>query len=151
MAQSKRILLVEDNPHDAELAMEALARHGLANTVDHVKSGEDALDYLYRRGSYAGGDIRNLAVVMLDLNLPRMGGLEVLRTIKSDQHLKGIPVVVLTSSREERDMVESYRLGVNSYVVKPASFQDFANAVKELGIFWAVTNEPPPVHRKDRP
>jgi CheY-like chemotaxis protein len=145
MVKLRRILLVEDNPHDAELTLEALAEHHLANDVDRVKDGEEALDYLYRRGPYANRGNGSLAVILLDLKLPKVDGLEVLRIIKSDENLKFTPVVVLTSSREERDMIESYRLGVNAYVVKPVNFCDFMNAVKELGAFWAIVNEPPPV------
>ena len=144
MPQLRRILLVEDNPNDAELTMNALDKHNLANDVDLVKDGEEALDYLYRRGNYVDSDNRNLVVILLDLKLPKVDGLEVLRIIKSDEDLKFIPVVVLTSSREERDMVESYRLGVNAYVVKPVNFVDFMDAIKQLGIFWAIINEPPP-------
>lgn len=140
----KRILLVEDNANDAELTLEALSEHKLANEVDLVRDGAEALDYLYQRGKYAGRDDGNLAVILLDLKLPKVDGLEVLRTIKSDDKLKYLPVVVLTSSREENDLVESYRLGVNAYVVKPVNFSEFINAVKEVGAFWAIVNEPPP-------
>jgi CheY-like chemotaxis protein len=139
-----RILLVEDSPNDAELTLEALAEHNLANGVEWVHDGEEALDYLYCRGKFAGSECHNLSVVLLDLKLPKVDGLEVLRTIKSDERLKLLPVVVLTSSREDRDMIESYRLGVNAYVVKPVNFHDFMDAVKELGVFWALVNEPPP-------
>lgn len=144
MVQLKRILLVEDNPNDAELTMEALSEHNLANEVDLVRDGAEALDYLYKRGSFVGRDNGSLAVILLDLKLPKVDGLEVLRTIKGDPHLKSVPVVVLTSSREEKDLIESYRLGVNAYVVKPVNFGEFINAVKELGVFWAIVNEPPP-------
>jgi CheY-like chemotaxis protein len=144
MVKLKRILLVEDNANDAELTMEALSEHNLANEVDHVIDGAQALDYLYKRGKYAGGEDGNLAVILLDLKLPKVDGLEVLSIIKADERLKYIPVVVLTSSREERDVIESYRLGVNAYVVKPVNFPEFINAVKELGVFWALINEPPP-------
>ena len=140
----RRILLVEDNPNDAELTMEALAEHNLANDVVWVHDGEEALDYLYRRGRYAERGEERLAVVLLDLKLPKVDGLEVLRTIKDDERLRTVPVVVLTSSHEERDMVDSYRLGVNAYVVKPVKFGDFMVAIKELGVFWAIVNEPPP-------
>jgi CheY-like chemotaxis protein len=146
----KRILLVEDNPNDAELTMEALSEHNLANEVDIVRDGAEALDYLYQRGAYAGREDGNLAVILLDLKLPKVDGLEVLRTVKSDESLRCLPVVVLTSSREESDLVESYRLGVNAYVVKPVNFTEFINAVKELGAFWAIVNEPPP-NRKVTP
>ena len=152
MVKVKRILLVEDNPNDAELTLEALSEHNLANGVDLVRDGAQALDYLYRRGEYAGNEDGNLAVILLDLKLPKVDGLEVLRVIKSDEALKLIPVVVLTSSREERDVIESYRLGVNAYVVKPVNFNEFINAVKELGAFWAIINEPPPaLGPKDAP
>lgn len=151
MLQLKRILLVEDNPNDAELTMEALSEHNLANEVDWVKDGAEALDYLQRQGAYAGRDNGNLAVILLDLKLPKVDGLEVLRTIKADPQLRYIPVVVLTSSREEKDLIESYRLGVNAYVVKPVNFREFINAVKELGVFWAIVNEPPPAGKKGAP
>ncbi len=147
MVTLKRILLVEDSPNDAELTLTALAKHNLANDVTWVHDGEEALDFLYCRGKFAGESCNNLAVVLLDLKLPKVDGLEVLRTIKSDDRLRSIPVVVLTSSREERDLVESYRLGVNAYVVKPVDFAEFMNAVKELGVFWALVNEPPPAGR----
>ncbi|HAD03798.1 MAG: two-component system response regulator [Desulfuromonadales bacterium GWD2_61_12] len=144
MLALRRILLVEDNPNDAELTLEALAEHNLANGVEWVKDGAEALDYLFRRNKYAGRDAIDPAVILLDLKLPKVDGLEVLRVIKSDTALKTLPVVILTSSREERDMIASYRLGVNAYVVKPVIFCDFINAVKELGAFWAIVNEPPP-------
>ncbi len=144
MLKLKRILLVEDNANDAELTLEALAEHNLANEVDLVRDGAQALDYLYRRGKYVDSEDGNLAVILLDLKLPKVDGLEVLRTIKADEVLKFVPVVVLTSSREERDVIESYRLGVNAYVVKPVNFTEFISAVKELGAFWAIVNEPPP-------
>ena len=144
MVALKRILLVEDNPNDAELTLEALAEHNLANGVEWVHDGAEALDYLYCRGKYLGHDCHDLSVVLLDLKLPKVDGLEVLRTIKSDEKLKLLPVVVLTSSREEKDMIDTYRLGVNAYVVKPVNFHDFMDAVKELGMFWAFVNEPPP-------
>ena len=139
-----RILLVEDNPNDVELTLDALAQHNLANEVVVVNDGAEALDYLYRRGRFKMRRRASPAVVLLDLKLPKVDGLEVLRTIKADSELKTMPVVILTSSREERDLVESYKLGVNAYVVKPIDFQEFVDAVKELGIFWAIINEPPP-------
>jgi len=144
MMKLKRILLVEDNENDAELTLEALSEHNLANGVDLVRDGVEALDYLNGTGRFAGSETGNLAVILLDLKLPKVDGLEVLRTIRSDPRLKYIPVVVLTSSREEKDVVESYRLGVNAYVVKPVNFTEFINAVKEIGAFWAIINEPPP-------
>ena len=144
MPALKRILLVEDNPNDAELTLEALSRHNLANDVTWVHDGVEALDYLYCREEFADRDCNDLVVILLDLKLPKVDGLEVLRTIKADERLKVIPVVVLTSSREEKDLVESYQLGVNAYVVKPVDFNAFINAVRELGVFWALINEPPP-------
>ncbi len=144
MAELKRILLAEDNPKDIELTLTALDEHNLANEVVVVNDGAEALDYLYRRGKFAMRADNDPAVVLLDLKMPKVDGLEVLRTIKKDDKLKTIPLVILTSSREEKDLVESYKLGVNAYVVKPVNFQQFIEAVKELGAFWAVINEPPP-------
>ena len=140
----KRILLVEDSPRDAELALNALEAHQLANEVVHVRDGAEALDYLYRRGQFAGRTDGQPALVLLDLKLPKVDGLEVLRQIKGDQALKLIPVVMMTSSREERDLLHSYQLGVNAYVVKPLKFSDFIAAVQQVGGFWAVVNEAPP-------
>lgn len=139
-----RILMVEDDPKDVELSLTALEEYNLANEVVVTRDGEEALDYLYCRGNFATRNKENPAVLLLDLKLPKVDGLEVLQQIKSDDKLKLIPVVVLTSSREERDMVASYQLGVNAYVVKPVDFHEFVNAIKELGIFWAIINEPPP-------
>ena len=139
----KKILLVEDNANDVELTLTALSEYHLANDIDVVRDGEEALDYLFRRGKYSQR-MNNPAVVLLDLKLPKVDGLEVLEQIKSDANLKTIPVVMLTSSREEQDLVRSYHLGVNAYVVKPVEFQEFLNALKELGLFWAVINQPPP-------
>jgi len=144
MAELKRILLAEDNPKDVELTLTALDEHNLANEVVVVNDGAEALDYLYRRGKFSMRADNDPAVVLLDLKMPKVDGLEVLRTIKNDNRLKMIPLVILTSSREEKDLVESYKLGVNAYVVKPVNFQQFIEAVKELGAFWAVINEPPP-------
>ena len=138
-----RILLVEDDPKDIDITLTALEEYNLANEVVVVRDGEQALDYLHSRGNYRTRAKDNPAVLLLDLKLPKVDGLEVLKQIRSDAKLKLIPVVVLTSSREERDMMGSYRLGVNAYVVKPVDFHEFVNAVKELGIFWAVINEPP--------
>jgi len=139
-----RILMVEDDPKDVELTLTALEDYNLTNEVVVARDGEEALDYLYCRGSFKMRTNENPAVLLLDLKLPKIDGLEVLQQIKSDEKLKLIPVVVLTSSREERDMVASYKLGVNAYVVKPVDFHEFVNAIKELGIFWAIINEPPP-------
>jgi DNA-binding response OmpR family regulator len=140
----KRILLVEDDPKDVELTMTGLAEYNLANEVIVARDGEEALDYLYRRGNYQTRPSGNPAVMLLDLKLPKLNGFEVLEKVRSDESLKMIPVVVLTSSHEERDLVQSYKLGVNAYVVKPVDFHQFVNAVKELGAFWAVINEAPP-------
>jgi CheY-like chemotaxis protein len=144
MEALQRILMVEDDPRDVELSLTALEQYKLANEVVVVGDGEEALDYLYRRGKFMARANGNPAVILLDLKLPKVDGLEVLQQIKADDALKVIPVVVLTSSREERDMVASYKLGVNAYVVKPVDFHEFVNAVKELGVFWAIVNEPPP-------
>ncbi|MGA3236272.1 MAG: response regulator [Bryobacteraceae bacterium] len=139
-----RILMVEDDPKDVELTLTALEDYNLANEVVVAQDGEEALDYLYCRGKFAARSSDNPAVMLLDLKLPKIDGLEVLQQVKSDEKLKMIPVVVLTSSHEEKDMVTSYKLGVNAYVVKPVEFHEFVNAIKELGIFWAVINAPPP-------
>src|SRR5260370_39993669 len=144
MSTLGRILMVEDDPKDVELTLTALEEYNLANEVVVTRDGEEALDYLYCRGNFTTRPPDNPAVLLLDLKLPKVDGLEVLQQIRSDEKLRMIPVVVLTSSREERDMVASYTLGVNAYVVKPVDFHEFINAVKELGIFWAVINEPPP-------
>lgn len=144
MSTLGRILMVEDDPKDVELSLEALEDYNLANEVVVARDGEEALDYLFCRGKFENRSSENPAVLLLDLKLPKVDGLEVLQQIKSDNKLKMIPVVVLTSSHEEKDMVASYRLGVNAYVVKPVDFHEFVNAIKELGIFWAVINEPPP-------
>ena len=144
MNELGRILIVEDDPKDVELTLTALEEYNLANEVVVTRDGEEALDYLYCRGNFKMRTSDNPAVLLLDLKLPKVNGLEVLQQIKSDEKLRMIPVVVLTSSREERDMVASYKLGVNAYVVKPVDFHEFVNAIKELGIFWAVINEPPP-------
>lgn len=144
MTTLKRILLAEDNKKDVELTLAALAEHRLANTVTVVRDGAEALDYMYRRGKYAGHDDGLPVVVLLDLKMPKVDGLEVLRQMKSDPQLKNIPVVMLTSSREEQDLVTSYNLGVNAYVVKPVDFAQFVESIKTLGCFWAVLNEPPP-------
>lgn len=141
----KRILMVEDNPNDVELTLEALSDHNLANIVEVARDGEEALDYLYHRRQFASRPNGNPIAMLLDLKLPKVSGLEVLKAVRSDEGLKLIPVVILTSSREEQDLMESYKLGVNAYVVKPVNFDDFINAVKTLGIFWAIVNEPPPI------
>jgi CheY-like chemotaxis protein len=149
MTELKSIVLVEDHPNDVELTLEVLADIQLANEVVVLTDGEEALDYLYRRGRYQLRDPLHPAVILLDLKLldlklPKLDGLAVLRTIKSDPAIKPIPVVMLTSSREERDLVESYQLGVNAYVVKPVDFTQFSEAIRQLGCFWAILNERPP-------
>ncbi len=140
----KNILLAEDNAEDVELTLEALSEYNLANDVIVTRDGAEALDYLYQRGPFKMRTAGNPAVILLDIKMPKIDGLEVLRTIKRDEKLKTIPVVMLTSSREEPDLAESYQLGVNAYVVKPVNFQEFVKAVKQLRLFWTILNEPPP-------
>jgi CheY-like chemotaxis protein len=140
----KPILLVEDDPRDLELTLVALERSQLANEVIVVRDGEAALEYLTRTGEHAGRAEGNPAVVLLDLKLPKVNGLEVLHTVRNTDPLRSIPVVMLTSSHEESDVLRSYQLGVNAYVVKPVEFKQFVEAIADLGIFWAVLNEPPP-------
>ena len=144
MSTLGRILLVEDDPKDVELTLTALDEYNLANEVVVARDGEEALDYLFCREKFTTRSNENPAVLLLDLKLPKIDGLEVLKQIKSDEKYSMIPVVVLTSSQEEKDMVASYKLGVNAYVVKPVNFHEFVNAIKELGVFWAVINQPPP-------
>jgi two-component system response regulator len=143
------ILLVEDSAEDAQLTLRALRKHNLANRVFHVKDGAEALDFVFARGDYADRDVENVPkVIILDLKLPKVDGLQVLERIRSDSEprevpIKNVPVVMLTSSKEERDIVESYKLGVNSYIVKPVEFDKFVNAVSELGLYWLLLNQPP--------
>jgi two-component system response regulator len=138
------VLLVEDNPSDAELTMRALKKHNLANKLYHVKNGAEAIDFLFSQGAYTDRRVENgPKVVLLDLKLPKVDGIEVLRKIKSDDRTRLIPVVVMTSSREDRDLKECYKLGVNGYVVKPVEFDDFARAVSQLGLYWLLINETP--------
>jgi CheY-like chemotaxis protein len=144
MSNLGRILIVEDDPNDVELTLTALGEYNLANEVVIARDGQQALDYLFCRGEFRNRPNDNPAVMLLDLKLPRVDGLEVLQQVKADARLRMIPVVVLTSSHEEKDKMRSYDLGVNAYVVKPVDFHEFVNAVKELGVFWAVINEPPP-------
>ncbi|MEH6434099.1 response regulator [Massilia sp. DD77] len=144
----KPILLVEDNPHDLELTLIALSKSQLANEVVVVRDGAEALDYLNRRGEFAARPVGNPAVILLDLKLPKVDGLEVLKAIRETELLKPVPVVMLTSSKEEQDVIRSYALGVNAYVVKPVDFNEFVRAIADLGIFWAVLNEPPPGSRR---
>jgi CheY-like chemotaxis protein len=140
----KRILLVEDNHRDVELTLAALDEFKLANEVVVARDGVEALDYLYGRGQFTGHGNGLPVVILLDLKMPRVDGLEVLRQIRNDPTLKALPVVMITSSREEQDLVRSYQLGVNAYVVKPVDFQKFVESVKQVGFFWAIINEPPP-------
>ena len=144
MAPLKRILLAEDNVHDIELTLSALDEHHLANEVVVVRDGAEALDYLYHRGKYAGHANGLPVVVLLDLKMPKVDGLQVLKEMRADPMLQHIPVVMITSSREEQDLLNSYQLGVNAYVVKPVDFQQFVSSIKEIGFFWAIINEPPP-------
>jgi CheY-like chemotaxis protein len=144
MIQLKRILLVEDSEKDIELALAALGEHNLANEVIVVRDGAEALDFLFKRGEFADRPPGLPVVVLLDLKMPKVDGLEVLRQVKNDPELKRIPVVMMTSSREEQDLVKSYALGANAYVVKPVDFQQFVDSIKQIGFFWAILNEPPP-------
>jgi CheY-like chemotaxis protein len=144
MNSIKRILLVEDSPRDTELVLAALAENHLANEVVSVSDGAEALDYLYRRGQYAGRSNGQPAIILLDLKMPKVDGTEVLRQVKGDADLKVIPVIVMTSSREEQDLLRTYQLGANAYVVKPVKFTEFMAAVTKLGAFWAIVNVPPP-------
>jgi CheY-like chemotaxis protein len=140
----KPIVLVEDNPNDLELTLVALERSQLANEVIVLRDGAEALDYLFRRNAHSDRKAGNPAVLLLDLKLPKVDGLEVLKAIRESEELRSVPVVMLTSSREEPDLQRAYALGVNAYVVKPVEFKEFVSAISDLGIFWAVLNEPPP-------
>lgn len=144
METIKRILLVEDDPKDIELTLDALGEHNLANTIVVARDGVEALDYLYRRDAFAQRPQGNPVVILLDIKMPRLDGLQVLRHLKADEHLRFIPIVILTSSRESRDLEECYRLGANAYVVKPVRFTEFVEAIKQIGVFWALINEAPP-------
>jgi CheY-like chemotaxis protein len=144
MAPLKRILLAEDSERDVELTLAALEEHNLANEVVVARDGAEALDYLYNRGRFAGHANGFPVLVMLDLKMPKVDGLEVLKAMRSDPYLRHIPVVMITSSREEQDLIRSYQNGVNAYVVKPVDFQRFVESIKQVGFFWAIVNEPPP-------
>lgn len=144
MPELKPILFAEDNPKDAELTLEALAEYNLANRIIHVRDGVEVMAYLRREGKYTARKPGNPVAVFLDIKMPRMDGIDVLGAIRSDPALKLIPVVMLTSSREEQDLIRSYKLGINAYVVKPLKYIEFIDAVKQLGIFWAILNELPP-------
>jgi two-component system, response regulator len=150
MTSKNEILLVEDSPDDVELAIHALRREKLANDITVARDGEEALDFVFCRGVHAHRNFQQPArLILLDLKLPKIGGLEVLRTIKGDPRTKAIPVVIMTSSREERDVVDGYKLGVNAYVQKPVDFEQFRGVVKELGLFWMVINQVPPAEAFD--
>lgn len=139
-----QILLVEDNPNDLELALHALKKHHLANHIEVVRDGAEAIEFIFATGRYSYRNIQNgPRVILLDLKLPKVDGLEVLRRVKADSHTRAIPIVVLTSSQEERDIVESYKLGVNSYITKPVDFEQFSEAVRQLGMYWLLLNQPP--------
>lgn len=148
MTLLRRIVLVDDSPRDIELAVDALSLYHVANEMVTLKDGAEALDYLHRRGAFADRSDGDPAVILLDLKMPKVNGLEVLREVKADPALRRIPVVVMTSSREEQDLVRSYELGVNAYVVKPLDFHQFTEAMKVVGAFWGVLNEPPPARPK---
>ena len=147
MGNLRRVLLAEDNENDVELTLSALGENNLANEVVVVRDGAEAWNFLCREGTFAGRESGNPAVVLLDLKMPKVDGLELLKRMRQDDRFKTVPVVVLTSSREESDIVQSYKLGVNAFVVKPVAFDEFVNAVKSLGLFWGVLNEPPPEKR----
>ncbi|MBF0505539.1 MAG: response regulator [Nitrospirae bacterium] len=144
MAELRHILLVEDDPYDLELIMTSLASNNIVNEVVAVRDGEEALDYFYRRGKFAGRTGGNPAVVLLDLKLPKVNGFEVLRQVKSDEALRCVPVVILTSSHEDQDIAAGYDLGANGYVVKPVDFNQFFDVIKETGVYWAIINETMP-------
>jgi len=144
METLKRILLVEDDPKDVELTLNALGENNLVNDIAIARDGEEALDFLYRRGTFASRSEGNPILILLDLKMPKLDGIQVLRQLKGDEQMRCIPVVVLTSSREAPDLVECYKLGVNAYVVKPVHFKEFVEAVKQIGVFWSLINEPPP-------
>jgi CheY-like chemotaxis protein len=150
MRPLKRILLAEDNQNDVELTLSALEEYNLANEVVVVRDGVEVLDYLFQRGQFANHPNGIPAVVLLDLKMPRMDGLEALRQLREEPRFKRVPVVMITSSREEQDLVRSYELGVNAYVVKPVDFQKFVECIKQIGFFWALINEPPPSKRGEK-
>ncbi|MBI1223859.1 MAG: response regulator [Bacteroidetes bacterium] len=138
------IVLIEDNPHEAELTIRSLKKHNLANRLVHIDDGQDAMEFLFSTGKYENNiGMLNPKIILLDLKLPKVNGLEILKKIREDERTKHFPVVVLTSSKEESDVFESYKLGVNSYIVKPVNFESFTNAVTEIGLYWMLLNEPP--------
>jgi two-component system response regulator len=141
------ILLVEDNPTDLELALRVFKKHRIANRIEIARDGAEALDFLFGEGAHAGrGSIQIPKVILLDLKLPKIGGIEVLRRIKNDPRTRTIPIVVLTSSREEKDLLESYQLGINSYIVKPVDFDQFSNCLRDIGMYWLLSNAPPKIN-----
>ncbi len=145
MSKNKVILMVEDNPDDEKLTLLALRKNNVANEIVVVRNGVDALDYLFAAGRYTGRDRSQMpAVMLLDIHLPKIDGLEVLRRVREDEQLRRLPVVMLTSSKEEKDIVDSYNLGANSYVRKPVDFDEFSDAVRQLGLYWLILNESPP-------
>ena len=144
MLNQVEVLLVEDNVHDAEMTIRALKKVNLANNLVHVKDGEEALDFIFARGKFPGRETTGLPkVILLDIKMPKVDGIEVLRQLKSSEYSRSIPIVIMTSSKEEQDIISSYKLGVNSYVVKPVDFEGFARAVSQLGLYWLLTNQPP--------
>ncbi len=143
MKEIDRILLAEDDQRDVDLTLAALTEINLVNKVDVVNNGEEALDYLFRRGTYKNKESKKPAVILLDLKMPKVDGLEVLKQIKEDKNLKTIPVVILTSSKMEKDLLTSYNLGANAFIIKPVHFEEFIKAIKEIGSFWAILNETP--------
>lgn len=144
MLNQIEVLLVEDNIHDAEMTIRALKKVNLANHLAHVKDGEEALDFIFARGKYSGRETARFPkVILLDIKMPKVDGIEVLRQLKSREDSRSIPIVIMTSSKEEQDIISSYQLGVNSYVVKPVDFEGFARAVSQLGLYWLLTNQPP--------
>jgi two-component system response regulator len=152
MINQVEVLLVEDNIHDAEMTIRSLKKVNLANNLVHVKDGEEALDFIFAQGKFAGRDMINAPkVILLDIKMPKVDGIEVLRRIKSHECTRCIPVVIMTSSKEEQDIISSYELGVNSYVVKPVDFEGFAKAVSQLGFYWLITNQPPLIPNKKHP
>jgi two-component system, response regulator len=152
MINQVEVLLVEDNIHDAEMTIRSLKKVNLANNLVHVKDGEEALEFIFAKGKFAGRDIVNgPKVILLDIKMPKVDGIEVLRRIKSNEATRCIPVVIMTSSKEEQDIISSYELGVNSYVVKPVDFEGFAKAVSQLGMYWLITNQPLLSPNKQRP
>lgn len=144
MSSPPRVLLIEDSLRDAELTISVLREYHLANEILHLRDGAEALDYFFRRGAYANREPGLPAVTLLDLKMPKVDGLDVLRQIRADPELKALPVVIMTSSREQQDLADTYRLGINSYVVKPVAFSEFVEAVRQIGAYWVLVNEPPP-------